>query len=177
MKNINNKFSNERYTRRLVKEKRTNASFRQTSLNVSSEYPVIQPLRPQGNLTYLEVEPWTTWSYVSTFVDRRGWWRSRSEVLEAKAGDLHGLYQFICKCESSRGLPALFAQRSSSVPGLDLLREFPQNSNGRYPCNWYSPSRRRSAGSYCICPLLRRRIGRFRKKEIKEKQERNRKRV
>lgn len=51
---------------------------------------------------------------------------------EARAGvvDLQGLRQFICKCESSRGLPALFAYRSSSVPGLDLLREFPENSNG-----------------------------------------------
>jgi len=65
----------------------------------------------------------------------------RCPEARADVADLQRLHQFICKCESSRGLLALFARRSFSVPGLDLLREFPENSNGRYPCNWYSPSR------------------------------------
>lgn len=54
-----------------------------------------------------------------------------------RGGDLRlpGTPQFVCKCKSSRPPGIVRPAGSSSVPGLNLLGEFPENSNGRHRCN------------------------------------------
>lgn len=72
-------------------------------------------------------------------------------VVEVATYGCRALPQFICKCKSDRPPGIVRPPGSSTVPGLNLLREFPENFNGRHPYNWYSPSpRTRFIQRFCL---------------------------